>query len=803
MDDFEFDFEFYDEEMNRPKGEHLTTGDFLDMIFFGLDAGWVCLTTWPGGKMTNEKGRGPTQEMWFAWPEHRDRIIGYTTQNEDKDMYIVPALFENKTSRRARNIRAQTVFYADADNYSQYRDKIRIPPSITVHSSPNNAHLYWVVTDCTDPRKLAHLGRNVAHAHADDGMDKGGWDAGQLLRVPNTYNSKPGVRRKVVGDLLEGLLYHYDDVLESYPQIEEVFEAEDLGPMPPVSSWPSEIECIDYMQTQPDLLPLYTKTVRAGEGDRSERMYALLSSMRRKNIDPLMMLAAGWYSGSNKYRQGGRPPEEFWTEVNKAYNDPANLPTADEWEIDAAYEETVKDKEDARRAPARRIAALTFLKPEEQAQVPFDTFIDSYVTWARGLTDAVPQYQRAGAITVLSAVFGEYGKAPSRFHLPLTCWFMAMGPSTRSRKTTAMRIMTGVLDSLSDGLYTYVLGDDVTPEGIAAALADRPEGTTSVMYRDEFHGMLTDEKEKKYMSGLQTTLTQLYDGYNRSRIRAGKKEEKQKKVAVNVPIYGTGVFKETAGHLTEEDFTNGHLTRFVYVLGDPGEMTAESEWLDQIKPGHEVDLERLNLLDKIREARDFWDSKVTRGQPVHIKFEQCDCRDMCTYQMCVCEDCPWRRWNAFAYEIRKTASTDYENMQTVLEATADRLAKTVMKVACLLAMSECYENVQMRHLLKAIDMSSEWFQHMVLVAKRVKATEWRKKQDDVSDKVMAKGNRGATKNELYRAFRSQYSPAEFEVVLHALTMSGTVHKHEGVIRRGSASSRVERFFWPDACEQCD
>lgn len=800
------DFEFYDENTfndggaGEPEPESLIEPlDFFDFIF-GVENsnGWVCLTTWPGGEFG--KGRGPTKEHWFAWPEHRDRISGFVQANAQKDMYFVPALFDTRMNRKASNIGRQRVVYADADNYQAYKDKLRVTPSIVVRTGPVNAHLYWLCDDQHDPQELSHTAKAIAHAHAESGMDKGGWDGGQLLRVPGTRNNKPGVKRPVFVDAFTAEVFAHSHLASKYPKLEATHEATDLGTMPPVSTWPTEVEMADLMATKPHLAKLYTQVVNKGEGDRSDRVYALLSAMRREDMDVVTMLAAGWYCGSNKYRQEARPPEEFWREVTKAYNDPTNLPAANAWEIELAFDQKAKESKGEATVREQRTAALTFLTPEEQRKVPFDTFIDDYVIWSRGITDAVAQYQRAAAITALSCVYGEYGKAPSKFHLPLTVWFMVMGPSTRSRKTTAMRMMVRLLEDIADNEFFYVLTDDATPEGLAAALKDRPEGVTSLFYRDELHGMIHDEKAKKYLAGFQTLLTQLYDGYNRSRIRAGAKEEKTRKTAVNFPIYGTGVFDNTAESLTPQDFISGHLARFMYVIGEPAEMTPESEWMDQIKPGYTEDHERNKLMAQLRTGRNFWDSRVTRGQPVPIMTQPCACRDMCTHATCVCEDCPWRRWNEFAYEMRTTAGS-YEGFKDALEATADRLSKSALKVACLLAMHDRFEYVQMHHLYKAMDLAAEWFQHMVLVANRIKATERRKQQDEILEKVASRDSQGITKNELYKAFRDHYDVGQFEQVLQALLLSGLVHKHTAAVaRRGQKNAaNIDRYYYPTNC----
>ena len=795
--DFNIDFSNMGQEP-EPNKPLATIGEFFDLVFLHADTGWVCLTTWPGGSYG--KGAGPTAEHWFAWPEHRDRLVGFALANQDKDVYFVPALFETKSNRRAKNIRNQSVVYADADMYQTYARSLLVEPSIVVSTGPVNAHLYWIVSDETDPQTLAQVSKSIAYTHHGSGMDKGGWDGGQLLRVPGTFNSKIGTRRSVSITGFSGEIFAFNQLTEKYPKREDQHEATELGSMPDPRTWPSETEVSDLMATKPNLVRLFTEVVKQGEGDRSDRVYALLSALRREETDPLTMLAVGWYCGSNKYRQEGRPPEDFWREVTKAYNDPANLPAADAWEIDLAFDTAEQRASGEVTVQQQRTAALTFLSPEEQNRVPFDTFIDEYVVWSRSLTDAVAPYQKAAAITILSSVYGEFGVAPSAFHLPLTTWFMVMGPSTRSRKSTALRIMLRVLDEIADNEFFYALTDDATPEGLSNAIKDRPEGVTSLFYRDELHGLLHEESNKKYLAGLQTTLTQLYDGYNRVRIRAGQKEDrKQGSGLTNFPIYGTGVFSNTAESLTHQDFISGHLARFLYVLGEPGDMTPESEWLPQYAGGKGEDKEKKRITDALRRGRNFWEARTKRGQPLRIPTQPCACKDLCSYELCTCEDCPWRRWNQFAYDLKTTAAT-YEGYEDALTATADRLGKSALKVACLLSMHDCYEYVQLRHLYKAMDLAAEWFQHMVLVAHRIKSSERLQQQDAISEKVFMKGEKGLTKTELYRSFRGQFDVHQFDQHMQALLLSGELHRHNGSLARtGGNRATVERFFHPTTC----
>src|SRR5690606_25918260 len=120
-----------------------------------------------------------------------------------------------------------------------------------------------------------------------------------------------------------------------------------------------------------------------------------------------------------------------------------------------------------------------------------------------------------------AAVFGDFGYPATRFKMGgLNLWFLVLGGTTRSRKSTARHMMLDTLEALEEpGKYSYDLGSDVTSEGLTVELAENP-GRSLVMDLDEGHGLCNESSSKNCLSRLKKTPTELYDGRERGRVRS-------------------------------------------------------------------------------------------------------------------------------------------------------------------------------------------------------------------------------------------------------------------------------------------
>lgn len=744
-------------------GTPLLAGAYFDFLF-GSDQGWACIRTFPEGRFGHKDG--PIQRHWYQWPRQRNDMIAFVLANSTLDLYVIPALFRDKMSNRASNIKHQTVVYADADAASP--ELFLVPPTITMETSPGRHHLFWKTTT-DDSTALCLVGKSIAHAHASQGCDKGGWDAGQLLRIPGTTNNKPrGTGPFFVHAYTSGELFDIEDLRAKYPEELASVPAMAYGPMPPMSTWVDIKEAEQILDINSDLVNLYffepdhvdedgTRWRDGIKFDASGRMWRLLSELSRRGIDKHIALVLAWNAGCCKYRLDGRAVDDLWRELCKAYGHPDNQPGTTEAAIEKHM--MLREAEKAARDGREVVRPLTFLLPEEE--VATDTIVDRYVRWSGTITDAAPQYQRAGILTVLSAVFAEFGLPPTKFYMGrLNLWFLVLGGTTRSRKSTARHMWLKLLRDLQTGEYDYDIGSDVTPEALAEELSEKP-GWSSVFHRDEVHGLLGQESSKGYLAGLREDFTELYDGHVRIRKRVGTagtgRKKKKPATTTNFIMNWSGVTDHVTEVLDQTDFASGFLARFLYVYADPPKRTRQGERMEQFTPTNtrRDDLEYMEIREEIKAMRSFWEQKVKRGEPVRIPFEPA----------------AWERLNDFAWDLGTAAAES--DMARMLEPVADRMAKSVLKVACLLAMSEASMSVKMRHILKAIELGEEWYHHMLIIANRIHESHWQRQQDDVIAALDAANGR-MTWTTLYKRFRGKLKPKQFEEIIQALTESGEV-----------------------------
>lgn len=735
--------------MTIAQGTPLLAGAFFDLLF-GEAEGYACIRTFKTGTFVPKPG-APVQRHWFQWPQQRETMIAAVIGNPGFDLYIIPALFKDQSSNKASNIKHQTMIYADADSADP--SLFHVEPTIIMETSPQRYHLLWKTMTDNSPA-LCLTGRSIAHAHSHQGCDKGGWDQGQLLRIPGSTNNKPrGTGPFVVRANTTGLVYELEDIQEKYPQLEAVIDSSLFGPMPKPETWASLTEAEAWLNINPDLLSLYG----GPPGDRSDRMWRLLSELARREAPKPLAMTVAWNASCCKYRMDNRPYEDLWREMCKAYEQPENAAPKTEAEIEA-YLRLRSQEMDAADGGARP-KARGFLTPVERANLAKNTVVDRYVAWAATITDAAPQYHRAGIMTVISAVFGEFGLPPTKFYMGrLNLWFLNLGSTTRSRKSTARGMWRRLLKDLQDGTYDYDIGSDVTPEALAEELSHKP-GYSSVFHRDEVHGLLGEQASKGYLSGLQENMTELYDGHVRMRKRVGSGEKKKLGTAetTNFIVNFSGVTDHVTNALTADDFASGYLARFLYVFAEPPKRTRESERMEQFTRGSvkTEDLAYNEIVAELKDARELWAKHVKRGDPVRIPWD----------------DDAWDRLNDLAWDLGSAAAET--EMAAMIEPVVDRMAKSIIKATCLLAMADRSSRVKMDHLLKAIELAEEWFLHMMVVASRIRESAWKREQDEVIA-VLDAANGRMSWTMIYKRFRGKLRPKQFEEIITALSEAGEV-----------------------------
>jgi hypothetical protein len=401
----------------------------------------------------------------------------------------------------------------------------------------------------------------------------------------------------------------------------------------------------------------------------------------------------------------------------------------------------------------------TFLTENERFEVAHKkTFIDEYREWAVSKTDGAIAYQNASAWTLLSCVFSDIGYAVPRFgKMGLNLWFMVLGETTLTRKSTSRNLMLRAVRQYEKfSGYQIDIGSDATPEGLTAILADRDK-QTSLLHRDEVQGMFKDFINKTYMASAAERFTELYDGHVPVTIRSTKAKTQTERAETNFVMYLMGITSKTADVLTTEYFRSGFLARFIYVTAPTPPRTKESEDVQQAGE-YEVNVRDVGLENIIKNLSNsvMWWQKKGGPLPRPVRMS----------------DQALERFNQFKWEMGNYAESHSEKES--IEPSRQRLALSVWKCAVLLAMYDKSDEVQTIHLLSAILYAEEWFENLVKMASAISASEWQRDVDKLEAFIVEKSGR-VRYEEAYKKF-SNKRKREFDEMVDALRSQARVHE---------------------------
>lgn len=714
--------------------------DFLSTIWGEL-SGQVDIARMHKGELHNHK--------FFSWPEQSEDIFKYIEKFKDEDVYFTPVLF--RAPRRQRVLAGQCqVVYGDADEFDL--SQIRLEPSATVHTSDNKTHLYWFLSDATDAQVCETLSHSVSVAHPkkETGFDDG-WSATKLLRVPGTSNLKyaeEGREPYTVNVEYSGAIYTVEEFTEHYPAVPEYTMEFKPFPDEKMPSYAEALGSIPSSTTLEDLLstPAYEKN-----GSGSEALYRLYCELFRLGATDEVTYVISERASLNKFKRDGHsnPGKLLWDDIQRAR-------AKEGAEIEGDEEEDTPDTI-VTVHPKAKPKGFDFLTPTEKEHLD-RTFIDEYLTWATAKTDAAQQYHIAGAFTVLACVFADFGHAvPKWGALQLNLWFMVLGSTTLSRKSTTKSLMMQCVEALETEDYNYDLGSKFTAEGLDEALR-AGANRSALLHVDEIQGFMKTVDTKAYMAGIKAELTEVYDGKVTGKLRASgeDKDKKRKGARVALNLFTMGIKDQLADYLSIEDFQSGFLTRFVYVNGTAAKRTKESDYVPQmdVTERRQGDPVFTGMIEKLKETRNLWEDWADpNGQTISVP----------------CTEEAWARWNTFITDALDAAQA--QSKAAVLEAAASRLNNSVLKAATLLAMSDGCDEVQLRHMLTAINYCGQWFEHLVEMTNRISESDWKRQQDKLTMFLESKGGE-ATWELAYRQFNSEMRHKQFLELVQSMEEAG-------------------------------
>lgn len=328
-----------------------------------------------------------------------------------------------------------------------------------------------------------------------------------------------------------------------------------------------------------------------------------------------------------------------------------------------------------------------------------DSFVTRYVEWASRRTDAPSQYHVVGALTVLSNLLDAHVTlATSHGNIRCNLWFMILGGTTNTRKTTAMEMAVKMARCMDNDIVVTTNG---SAEGILSSLEGR-DGQASLLHRDEVAGLLSETADKKYMSGALESLTQLYDGNSQRRTLS------RRVIQVNDPYFSIlcgGIKDRVAELLTIDHIESGFIPRFLVVCGwrriedmrPIGPPTEDIRWMQDKLIAYLSGLSERYSPPK-RKVNGNGGSRPSG--PLELKAS----------------DDAWERIQKLEADARKIGQ-DSESPD-IFGPLFERCKNSILKVAVLLAADRAYlqeletAQVEAGDVIQAISYSSVWIESM-------------------------------------------------------------------------------------------
>ena len=386
------------------------------------------------------------------------------------------------------------------------------------------------------------------------------------------------------------------------------------------------------------------------------------------------------------------------------------------------------------------------------------TFVDEYVDWVATKTDAAQTYSRSLAYLLLSSVYGQHGYINPKYgKTRLNLWFLTLGDTTRTRKSTAKNKFLAVVREWEKHAGGKIeLASDFTSEGLTKALGER-DGQVSLMHRDEIQGFFLEAYNKTYMSGIMGTLTDLYDGFVRVVLRSTKDSGQSRRSESTFNFLGIGITYDVAEVLTDKNFRDGFLARFLWSIADPPELTRESEDMQQaVETGADafkVDAQITKFCNAFSVSQRKWANK-----DVVIRFDNASLN----------------RFNDWKWQTAKLAEVSINKAS--VEPSRQRLALSVWKCAALLAMHEQKDTITLAQLLPVLEQAESWYSDMERMAGMISANDFQRKVDALEAYVLAGAGQRRNIANVYKTMLSTQGLRKSEVdeVIQNLIFQGRI-----------------------------
>jgi ribosomal protein S25 len=716
-------------------------------FIFGEEEGHFCVAT-------RNARTGHFSEKFFRYPQELDEALNHCNRlRVTCDVWFCPQLFSHP-KRKKEFAQSVTVAWGDLDDC--HYDKMLIEPTVVLETSRDRYQGLWRFEEAIHPTDAEDISRRIAYFHEAEGMDKSGWDLTQLLRVPLTLNHKyantAGLRDVEVVIARPERKYTEKD-FNVYPEVKE-FQKQEI-PFPEAGTLPKknarELLDANRMSINPRVWTLFED---APHTDWSKNLWELHMLLFEQGFSKEEVYTITSEAACNKYARDNRSNGFLWKDVVRAYS---------AFEDNGTETPTTEEEEE----PEIVVPEVSLLTEDERKMVESErSFVEEYIDWAKGLGDAAWQYHQAGAFVVLSALLSSNITLPTSYgNVAPNLWFMILGDTTLTRKTTAMDLS---IDFLSEIDPEAILATDGSIEGLLTSMSMRPR-RASIFLRDEFSGLLEMMTKRDYYAGMLETLTKLYDG--RSQKRVLRKET----IDVRDPIlilFAGGIRDRILGLLTYDHVGSGFLPRMIFIAAN----TDVTKLRPLGPPTTETLDKREELVDYMRDIYEHYNIKKdvqTIGNQISLPKPS---------EASLTDDA-WVRYNKFEAALLKIGIDS--NQTDITTPTFDRMAKSGLKAAVLLAASRRKASqviVEEKDIVRAFYYIEQWRPYTMEVLQNIGKTAYERTLDKVLKAVeRSPGVRRSTIMQRYRL-----TSRDAEVVFGTLEQRGQLRR----IRAG----RGERLY---------
>lgn len=690
------------------------------------------------GQMNQAGPKGELSRSWdFAYPSELEGIVRFCEDRNSTDMYYSPLIYGDMRSKPDNNGRerlrripenaiSSQVVYQDSDTCPV--DAFHVRPSLHLTTSSGKYQDLWVLHEPVPAETAAHMSRQIAVAHREDGSDPSSWSANKFLRVPGTTNTRHGFPEVVTVESF-GEIYDTSDLDAEYGDV-------DVAVYRPIARMVDQYSDSD--QDLPDFAESYD-LVPAGEvdrlkldslvfepyaeGKRSETRYRLLCQLFR--VEPALeferILSIAWHAPScSKWKEDARNIRGLIGEAAKAqteiaYEKGVGVSAAQTGELVVAIPKIERPG----------VSLLTETEREGIANV--NHFIRQYQTWSQSKLEGAYNgaYARMNAWSILSCAFADLGVIPSTSD-SLNLYSLGIGDSG-SGKTSARHLFDRVTREVFDEDTGWYVGTNASPQAIHEHLLER-DGRISVFMGDEAHGWFKTVNTQQWADGTYEAIALYYDGHVPPMHKTTKRDLSGKSATCyfNVHLMGTMKGALSITHvLTPAMFFSGFLPRFTWYLSDDKIVTEES--MEETNGDGEFVQQGYEPMAK-QWAAEFDDTRKKlrakhkrRQIPMNMTNEALN------------------RLTKMKWHARTLAQK--RNEWELLEPCMIRLGPNVRRAASLIALRDGRDTVNTEDLLIAIEAAEEWLSNLFLMAEKVSASQWARDTDEVETFVAGKGGR--------------------------------------------------------------